>query len=98
MMNGMKDNLKVAVPVALLTVVGQWFMFARDIPTRSEVASMITVQAPYRQDAQAIRHRLESLESSHRETKALYRQTLTAINELRIAIGKLEAALEIVEE
>jgi len=93
-MNGMKDNLKVAVPVALLTVVGQWFMFARDIPTRSEVERMILMETPYRSDAVSIENRLVSLENSHLETRSLYREILQAVNDLRVAIGKLESTLE----
>ena len=93
-MNGMKDNLKVAVPVALLTVIGQWFMFARDIPTRSEVERMILMETPYRSDAVSIENRLVSLENSHLETRSLYREILQAVNDLRVAIGKLESTLE----
>jgi hypothetical protein len=82
------------VPVALLTVVGQWFMFARDIPTRSEVERMILMETPYRSDAVSIENRLVSLENSHLETRSLYREILQAVNDLRVAIGKLESTLE----
>jgi hypothetical protein len=82
----------------ILTMIGFWFTFGRNLATKSEVCEMIETKSPYVQDRQFIMERL----AINKETQAAFASALQrnteVMNELKVQIATLGKTLEALEE
>ena len=82
----------------ILTMIGFWFTFGKNLPSRSEVCDMIENKSPYAQDRQFIMERL----AINKETQAAFASALQrnteVMNELKIQIATLGKTLEALED
>jgi hypothetical protein len=82
----------------ILTMVGFWFTFFKNIPNRAEVCEMIETKSSYSQDRQFIMERLAiNKESQAAFASALQRNT-EVMNELKVQIATLGKTLEALED
>ena len=75
-----KDELLKHLVALIVSMCGYWLVFAKDLPTRSEVSGMIQKEAPYTHDRRLIE-------------EAIKRHT-TVIEELRGTMIDLKVAIE----
>lgn len=92
------DNLTTSMVSVIITLIGFWTAFVRNLVNRKEVEEMIQNQSQYCKDRQYIMERLnDSKETNTTIFKALEKNT-EVMNELKIQIATLGKTLEALEE
>ena len=82
----------------ILTMIGFWFTFGKNIPSRQEVVEMIDTKSPYNQDRQFIMERLNSNKEIQSAFANALQKNTEVLNELKIQIATLGKTLEALEE
>lgn len=92
------ETLAVASVGIIVTMIGFWITFFKNLPSRAEVCELIETKSPYNQDRQFIMERLNSnKEIQSAFANALQRNT-DVLNELKVQIATLGKTLEALEE
>lgn len=92
------ENIATTCVGIIVTMVGFWVIFGRNVPTKAEVINLIETQSPYMHDRQFIMERL----NSNKEIQSAFAQALQrnsdVMNELKVQIATLGKTLEALEE
>lgn len=73
----------------VLAMTGFWLIYAKDLPTRDEVSSMIQKESPYNSDKQIILKSLGDSATNNKALSDLLASTNSAVIELRVETAKL---------
>ena len=82
----------------ILSMIGFWFTFAKNMATKTEVAEMIENRSPYLQDRQFIMERLAINKEAQAALTNMLQRNTEVMNELKIQIATLGKTLEALEE
>ncbi len=92
------ENLIITLIGILVSLLGFWTAFVKNMVTRKDVVDIINSQSPYVADRQFIMERLSvNKENQVAFANALQRNT-EVMNELKIQIATLGKTLEALEE
>jgi ABC-type uncharacterized transport system permease subunit len=92
------ENLIITGVGILVSLLGFWTAFVKNMVTRKDVIEIMTTQSPYVADRQFIMERLSvNKENQTAFANALQRNT-EVMNELKIQIATLGKTLEALEE
>lgn len=92
------ENLIITGVGILVSLLGFWTAFVKNMVTRKDVIEIMTTQSPYVADRQFIMERLSvNKENQTAFANALQRNT-EVMNELKIQIAMLGKTLEALEE
>lgn len=92
------EYLTTSMVSIIITLIGFWTAFIRNLVTKKEVEDMIQNQSQYCKDRQYIMERLnDSKETNTTIFKALEKNT-EVMNELKIQIATLGKTLEALED
>jgi hypothetical protein len=91
------ENLAAGSIGVVISMIGFWVAFGKNVITKSDVCEMIETKGPYVKDRQFIMERL----SVNKETQAAFSLALQrnteVMNELKIQIATLGQTLETLE-
>jgi hypothetical protein len=92
------ENLATTSIGIIITLVGFWVTFGRNMATKAEVLVMIETQSPYVHDRQFIMERLNSGKESQAAFAMALQRNTEVMNELKIQIATLGKTLEALED
>lgn len=92
------ENLATTSIGIIVTLVGFWVTFGRNMATKAEVLAMIETQSPYVHDRQFIMERLNSGKESQAAFAMALQRNTEVMNELKIQIATLGKTLEALED
>lgn len=92
------DNLTTSMITVIISLIGFWTGFIKNLVSRKEVEHMIATQSQYCKDREFIMARLnDHKEDSATLFKALNKNT-EVMSELKVQIGMLSKTLETLEK
>jgi Ca2+-binding EF-hand superfamily protein len=82
----------------VITMLGFWLTFIKNIPTRSEVSDLIQNHSPYVHDRQFIMERLSINKETQMTLSVALQKVIDVMSDLKIQIATLGKTLETLEE
>lgn len=92
------DNLTTSMISVIITLMGFWTAFVKNLVSKKEVEDMINNQSQYMKDRQFI---MERLNDSKEDTSILFRaleKNTEVMTELKVQLGMLSKTLETIEK
>lgn len=92
------ENLATTAIGIIVTLIGFWMAFGRNMATKSEVLHMIETQSPYLHDRQFIMERLASNKEAQAAFATALQRNTEVMTELKVQIAMLGKTLEALED
>ena len=92
------ENIATTSIGIIVTMLGFWATFGKNMVTKNEVAQLIKNESPYLQDRQFIMERLAANKESQAAFASALQRNTEVMNELKIQLVTLGKTLEALEE
>ena len=97
-LTGFMENLITTLAGIIISLIGFWTTFVRNMVTKKEVVELIHTQSPYNQDRTFIMERLNSNKEIQAAFASALQRNTEVMNELKIQIATLGKTLEALED